>query len=128
MDSEINSCFRPIFATKVEFAGGSPVDAYCLYDTGSNRTLITRAFQKRLRLRTRRQSVTLRGLGTCSSGQRDVATISLRSLVDPDVVTEEVEVYVVDLLPVHASQIARQVHVRQFDYMSDVDLIALQRS
>ena len=54
-----------------------------------------------------------------------MATLSFRSLADPEVVTHEVEVFVVDSLPVHASQIARQVNVRQFDYMSDVDLIEL---
>ena len=125
VDHEINSCFRPIFATKVELSNGKATDAYCLYDTGSNRTLITRAFQKRLRLRTKRRSVTLRGLGTSSSGQQDVATLSLRSLVDPDVVTQEIEVFIVESLPVNSSQIARQVHVRQFDYMSDVDIFEL---
>ena len=125
MDSESNSCFHPIFAAKVELPSGKALDAYCLYDTGSNRTLITRAFQKLLRLRTKRQSVTMRGLETCTSGQREVATLSLRSLVDPNVVNQEIEVFVVDSLPVNASQIARQVHVRQFDYMSDIDIIEL---
>ena len=44
VDCQKGSCFRPIVAAKVNL-GGKVVEAYCLVDTGSNRTVVTKSFQ-----------------------------------------------------------------------------------
>merc|ERR1711911_205770 len=110
---------------KVGLPNGQSVMAYGLFDTGSNKTLVSKEFQQQYRVKTNKQFVTLNGLGTTSSGQRDIAKISLQSLADPDAGASEVEAFVVESLPVNGSHIARQVHVKQYDYMKDVELIEL---
>ena len=45
--------------------------------------------------------------------------------MDPNASASEVEAFVVDSLPVKGSHIPRQVHVKQYDYMKDIELIEL---
>ena len=99
-------CFRPIYAMQVSLPNGASTAVYGLYDTGSNKTLISRKFQREFGVPTRQQFVTLNGLGSSSSGQRDVATLTLKSLVDPQMVIADVEAYVVESLPVKPDHIA----------------------
>merc|ERR1711911_116735 len=125
VESSVDFCFRPIFAMKVGLPNGQSVMAYGLFDTGSNKTLVSKEFQQQYRVKTSKQFVTLNGLGTTSSGQREIAKISLQSLVEPNAGASQVEAFVVESLPVNGSHIARQVHVKQYDYMKDVELIEL---
>merc|ERR1711911_510816 len=86
VESSVDFCFRPIFAMKVGLPNGQSVMAYGLFDTGSNKTLVSKEFQQQYRVKTSKQFVTLNGLGTTSSGQREIAKISLQSLVDPNAI------------------------------------------
>ena len=51
-------CFRPVLAVKVNLPGGRSTSVHALYDTGSNKTLITQDFQRKFNIGTRQQFVT----------------------------------------------------------------------
>ena len=122
VDTKMDYCFRPIYPMKVTLPNGHSANVYGLFDTGSNKTLISKAFQQRFKIQTRRVQVTLNGVGSSTSGLREVAQISLQSLVDSSFVIKDVEVFVVEHLPINSSHIARQAHINQYDYMKDVKL------
>ena len=121
----VGFCYRPIVAIRVIYDDGRFVDVYGLIDTGSNKTVVTKAFKDRSRLKFRKEWVTLTALGTTTSGFRDTSSLSLQSLVNQDYLLKNVEVYVVDSLPVDASQIARQCHVSQYAHLDNVNLVEL---
>ena len=110
---------------KVIFPNGITTNDYGLLDTGSNKTLVSKAFQQKFRIKTHREQVTLNGVGSSSTGPHEVAQFSLQSLVNPNHVVNNVEAFVIDALPVNSSHIPRQVQVDQYDYMKNVKLIEL---
>ena len=57
VESSVGFCFRPIFAMKVGLPSGQSVMAYGLFDTGSNKTLVSKEFQQQYRVKTRKQFV-----------------------------------------------------------------------
>ena len=80
--SNVN-CFGSINAMQASLPNDASTAAYGVYDTGSNKTLISRKFQRKFGLLTRQQFVTLNGLGSSFSGQRDVVMLNLKAIVDP---------------------------------------------
>ena len=116
------TCLRPIVAVRVEFDDGRYTDAYGLIDTGSNKTVVTKAFQEEFKIKTEQEMITLNALNSSSSRYREVAHISLKSLVDPSCVIEDVEVFVVDSIPVDGKQIPRQALVDGYPHLRGVKL------
>ena len=104
---------------------GEPV--YALIDSGSNRTLVTHSLCKRLNVKTRKEFTHLTTLGVSHSCYRDIATINIHSLTDPTYKIKELEVFVVDDLPVDPSHIARQREVDAHPHLSDISLIDLDK-
>ena len=125
MDSSSGSCFRPIIAAKVNVGHGKWVDTYCLVDTGSNRTVVTKAFCKKYGLKTRLEWMNVHAVGSVSSGWREIGQISLQSLADPNYSISNVEVFVVDDIPVSGAHIARQAHVDTYPHLQEVKMIDL---
>ena len=124
VECQKGSCFRPIVAAKVNL-GDKVVEAYCLVDTGSNRTVVTKSFQRKYGLRTRSEWITLNGLGCTSSGPREVGNLSLQSMVDPNYSINNVEVFVVDNIPVSGAHIARQSHVDAYPHLQGIQVVEL---
>ena len=115
-------CFRPILPVRVKFEDGRSTEVYCLIDTGSNKTVITKAFQRRYSLKTSQQWITLNGLGATSSCLRDVGSIALQSIEDEDFSISNVEVYVVDSIPADSTHIARRRHLDGHPHLNQVKL------
>ena len=123
MECSKNSlCFRPILPVRVKFEDGRSTEIYCLIDTGSNKTVVTQAFQRRYGLKTNKQWITLNGLGATSSGSRDVGSITLQSIEDESFFIPDVEVYVVDSIPADSTHIARRRHLDGHPHLSQVKL------
>ena len=125
VDCTGGSCFRPIVPAKVNLGDGKFADAYCLIDTGSNRTVVTKPFCEKYGLKTRSEWITLNALGTTSSGPREVGQVSLQSLVDPNYSVNDVEVFVVEDIPVSGAHIARQSHVDAYPHLHEVKMVDL---
>ena len=61
-------CFRPILPVQVEFENGRRAFTYALLDSGSNRTVMTSAFVKRMGAPMHEETISLQGLGVVSMG------------------------------------------------------------
>merc|ERR1711989_23243 len=83
-----DKCFRPILPVQVEFSNGKKAFTYALLDSGSNRTVMTNAFIKRMGAPTRQEMISLQGLGVVSTGARMVGAAKIRSEVDKKVLNE----------------------------------------
>ena len=116
---------RPIVAVKVLFGDGRTADVYALLDSGSNKTVVTQAFKRRFRLATHQEQATINTFGASSVGLRDAGVISLQSLVKPDFNVKNLNVLVVESLPVDSSHIPRQGDVDRYDHLEGVKLIDL---
>ena len=106
-------CFRPILPIQVEFANGKRMFTYALLDSGSNRTVMTSAFVKRMGAPMREEVISLQGLGVVSSGTRMVGAAKIRSVVDRRLVND-VEFVEVDDIPVEKSHVATNEDVAQY--------------
>ena len=119
------ACLRPTFAMEVVFPNGNFAQVYGLFDSGSNRSFITKDFQRNFKLQTHREFVTLNGLGTRLSGHHEVATISLRSMVNPQHVIDSVKAIVVETLPINVYQVVRQCHADRYNFMDGVKILEI---
>ena len=118
-------CFCPVVAANVKLNNGRSADVYCLLDSGSNKTVVTQSFKKRFGLVTHQENVTINALGSTSTSQRDVGFITLQSLVDPNFTVQDIEVLVVDSLPIDPSHIPKQADVDKHEHLNGVRLIEL---
>ena len=112
----------------MKLSNGQSADVYCLLDSGSNKTVVTKSFKRRLGLVTHQENVTINALGSTSTSQRDVGFITLQSLVNPDFTVNDIEVLVVDSLPIDPSHIPKQADVDKHEHLRGVRLIELPTS
>ena len=61
-------CFRRILPMQVKFMNGKRAYTYALLDSGPNRTVMTKAFVKRMGALMREEVISLQGLGVVRMG------------------------------------------------------------
>ena len=118
--------YRPIVAIRALDGNGNHVPVYALIDSGSNKTVVTSHLTSCLNLETKKQCVTLTSLDATTTSNRDVAILDLQSLADHKFRINDVEVFVVDNLPVAPSHIARNSDVAKYPHLRDVRLHNLE--
>ena len=119
-------CFRPILAVLVEFENGECTRTYALMDSGSNKTVMTKAFADRVGCPMKKEVISVRGLGVTSSEERRVGNVTLRSMIDGSF-SVETKAIVVDHIPASGEQVARNEDVEGRAHLVDVRLIELER-
>ena len=72
VSSKEDKCYRPILPVQIKFANGKKAFTYALLDSGSNCTVMTNAFIKRMGAPTRQEMISLQELGVVSTGARMV--------------------------------------------------------
>merc|ERR1712198_352525 len=126
VSSKEDKCYRPILPVQVEFSNGKKAFTYALLDRGSNRTVMTNAFIKRMGAPTRQEMISLQGLGVVSTGARMVGAAKIRSVVDKKVLNE-VEFVEVDAILVDESHVATNHDAEKYEHFRGIQLVELQR-
>ena len=105
--------YRPIVPIQVSSKAGVTTSVYALLDSGANKTVVTSRLCKKINLDTWQEFVTLTTLGATTAGYRNAGKLDLQSLHDAEYKLIDVEIFVVDNLPVDPSHIARQKDIKE---------------